>query len=253
MKSPDPALTRDEFLGGQLTLMQPKAGYRAGIDPVLLAASVAAQPGQMLLDIGCGVGTAALCAARRVPGLRVVGLEIQEDYAALARQNGAANGIDLDVTTGDLAQMPDVLKARQFNHVIANPPYFDRQKSTSSNTPDKERALGEGTPLAEWVRQAAKRAAPGGTVTFIHRVERLPDLLSEFQKRLGSLELLPLAPRENKRSRMVILRGKQGGRAEFRLCSAWILHQGTAHDGDKESYTAPTSSVLRDGAALLFS
>ncbi|MBL4813725.1 MAG: methyltransferase, partial [Rhodobacteraceae bacterium] len=42
----DDALTRDAFLGGDLQIFQPQNGYRAGTDPVLLAAAVDARPGQ---------------------------------------------------------------------------------------------------------------------------------------------------------------------------------------------------------------
>ena len=51
----------DDFLGGKLRVKQPKKGYRAGIDPVLLAASVNAHIGDNILDLGCGVGVASLC------------------------------------------------------------------------------------------------------------------------------------------------------------------------------------------------
>ncbi|MFZ2468854.1 MAG: methyltransferase, partial [Parvibaculum sedimenti] len=39
------AFTDDGFLGGRLQLLQPAKGYRAGIDAVLLAASVPARHG----------------------------------------------------------------------------------------------------------------------------------------------------------------------------------------------------------------
>ena len=39
----DTELTYDAFLGGKLHLWQPRRGYRAGVDPVLLAASVEAK------------------------------------------------------------------------------------------------------------------------------------------------------------------------------------------------------------------
>ena len=80
----DPELTHDGFLGGRLHLWQPRRGYRAGVDPVLLAASVPAQAGQSVLDLGCGAGAAMLCLGVRVPGLDLNGLEVQPDYAALA-------------------------------------------------------------------------------------------------------------------------------------------------------------------------
>ena len=46
--------------------------------------------GGHVLDLGCGVGAAALCLAARVPGLDLTGVELQEDYAALARRNGGS-------------------------------------------------------------------------------------------------------------------------------------------------------------------
>ena len=105
---PGPAeLTEDGFLGGRLSLLQPARGYRAGVDPVFLAAATPARPGQSVLDLGCGVGTAALCLGARVPDLSLAGLERQPDYAALARENATRNGIPLTVIEGDLPARPN--------------------------------------------------------------------------------------------------------------------------------------------------
>ncbi|WP_349237791.1 hypothetical protein [Mameliella sp. LZ-28] len=73
--APD-ALTEDAMLGGRVRLLQPKDGYRAGTDPVVLAAAVAAQPGQSVLELGCGAGPGLCCLGARVPGLRLSGLEL---------------------------------------------------------------------------------------------------------------------------------------------------------------------------------
>jgi hypothetical protein len=63
-------LTTDAFLGGRLTVRQPRAGYRAGVDPVLLAAAVPARAGEAVLDLGAGPGWRSLCLGRRVRGGR---------------------------------------------------------------------------------------------------------------------------------------------------------------------------------------
>ncbi len=63
-------VSEDALLDGRLRLCQPAAGYRAAIDPVFLAAAVPGEAGSRVLDLGCGVGAAALCLLTRVPRAR---------------------------------------------------------------------------------------------------------------------------------------------------------------------------------------
>lgn len=205
-----------------------------------------------MLELGCGVGTALYCLGHRVPGLVLTGLEIQPGYAMLARRNAELNGIKAEVVEGDVAEMPETLTQRQFSHVIANPPYFDRGSSTAATDAGREMSLGESLPLENWVRAAAKRTAPKGHVSFIHRAEKLPELLAAAGAVLGSLEVLPLIPRPGRAARLILLRGRKGGRADFVLHHGWLLHEGDAHPGDKENYTISTGYVLRDGKPLPF-
>lgn len=245
--------SRDLFLGGRLTLHQPLSGYRAGVDPVLLAASVPARAGQSVLDLGCGAGAAMFCLGARVAGLDLTGLELQPHYAALARRNAAENDIPASVEEGDIAAMPAPLKARQFDHVIMNPPYYDRSRGSSAPDLARETALGGGSvPLSQWVDAAAKRLAPKGYLSVIQRAERLPELLNAVSAHLGSLQLMPLWPRPTRDSQLVILRARKGGRADFILHSGLLMHDTPTHEGDHESYSAPIRAVLRDGAALPF-
>ncbi|WP_282062859.1 tRNA1(Val) (adenine(37)-N6)-methyltransferase [Roseobacter litoralis] len=242
-------LTRDAFLGGKLHLLQPKKGYRAGVDPVLLAATVAATAGDRVLDLGCGVGAAALCLGARVPGLVLTGVERQPLYADLAQRNG---GSTFEVVTADIVDLPLHIRERQFDHVLANPPYYKRSDSRAAHDADRETALGEETPLADWIKIAAKRLAPKGYAHFIHRVERLPEILTEMGKRLGSIEVLPLSPRTGRMPELVIVRGRKNGRGAFRLHTPLILHEGSRHEKDADTYVPRVKAVLRDGAALTF-
>ncbi|GGD23636.1 tRNA1(Val) (adenine(37)-N6)-methyltransferase [Sinisalibacter lacisalsi] len=243
-------LTEDKFLGGQLALIQPRKGYRAGVDPVFLAASIAAHPGESVLDLGCGVGAAALCLGARVQGLRLVGVERQPDYADLARMNAFDNDIDMEVFTGDLTALPSEVKEESFDHVIMNPPYHLRQRSTTSADPGREAALFEDTPLALWIDAATKRLKPRGYLTIIQKAERLPEILRGMDDRLGSMLVKPLAPREGRAAVLVLVQARKGGRGAFRLASPLILHDGTEHVGDTESYRREVSAILREGAHL---
>lgn len=241
-------LTEDGFLGGRLRILQPAAGYRAGVDPVFLAAAVPARAGQRVLDLGCGVGTAALCLAARVPGLALFGLEIQESYAALAERNAAANRIPLTVVLGDVRRIPAVLKEGLFDHVIMNPPYFETGRRTGAQDGGREIALAEAAGMGDWCDAALRRLAPGGLLSAIQTTERLPELLSALTGR-ASVTVRPLAPRAGRDAGRVIVLARKGGRAPFVLATPTVLHKGDRHESDAESYTDTARAVLRQGAA----
>jgi len=244
----DSNLTHDAFLGGLLHLWQPKAGYRAGVDPVLLSATIPAAYGESVLELGCGVGAAVLCLGARVQGLDLTGVEREPSYAALARRNG---GDALEVVEADIASLPLTLRQRQFDHVLVNPPYWRRSASVAAHDPLRETALGEVTPLATWISVAAKRLVPRGLLHVIHRAERLPDLLAGLPKDMGSIEILPIAARSGRAAERVIMRARKSGRADFRLHAPLILHRGADHqDGDQ--YTEQVRAALRGGSMLEF-
>ncbi len=246
----DTELSRNNFLGGKVRLWQPVSGYRAGIDPVLLAAAVPATRGQAVLELGCGAGAAILCLLARVPGLRAAGVELQPAYAALARKNAAENTQTLRVIQGDLSALPDAVRQEQFDHVIANPPYFRAGAHSPAEDTGRQVALGERTPLDRWIEVAAKRLAPRGYLHMIQRAERLPDMLNACSGRLGSIEVLPLSARIGRAPELLILRARKGGKAAFRLHAPLILHEGTRHVQDAESYRQDITAVLRDAAEL---
>lgn len=244
------ALTRDGFLGGALRIWQPKAGYRAAMDPVLLAAAVPAREGETVLELGCGAGVASLCLVRRVPGVQVAGIERQADYADLARRNAAENGLSFEVTEGDIARMPAALRALTFDHVIANPPYFPKGGGTPARDRGREAAQREDLALSEWLRIGLKRLRPGGWLTIIQSADRLPDLLSGLGPGAGSTVVQPIVPREGRPAGRIILQTRKGGRTAFRLLSPLSIHSGTVHLKDGDDQTPAARAILRDGAAL---
>ena len=242
-------LSDDKFLCGRLRLLQPVKGYRAATDAVLLAAACAAMPGQSVLDLGCGAGAASLCLAARVPGLDLAGLELQPDYADLARRNAERNGVTIEVHEGDLTRMPKPLR-RDFDHVIANPPWYP-PGGTPSPVAGRATALQVSLPLSAWVQAATRRLAPGGWLTLIAGADSLPDVLAALAPKLGSAAVLPLAARPGRPALRLILRARKGGRAPFRLLAPFVIHEGETHDGDRESYTPQANAVLRGGGDIL--
>lgn len=243
-------LTQDDFLGGKIRVWQPCRGYRAGVDPVILAASVPAQPGQTVLELGCGVGVASLCLAARVDGLTVTGVEMQTDYAALAQRNAAENALPFEVIAADLRMLPADLRQRRFDHVMMNPPYFDRSAGSASQDSGKDIAFGGDTPLQDWLDVGARRVGPRGYLTLIQRMERLPEVLAAITGRLGTIIVRPIAGRRGRAPELFILQARQEGKTPFRMAPTLIMHEGDSHGGDKESYRADVAAALRNGANL---
>jgi tRNA1(Val) A37 N6-methylase TrmN6 len=243
----EPSFTEDRLLGGRLRLKQPAIGYRVAIDPVFLAASVPAEPRQLVLDVGCGSGAAMLCLAARVPHLRVVGLEMQRDLVRLAGDNVILNGLEarISVMIGDLLQPPPRLSPGAFDHVMANPPFNQRGHATSVQTAGKAEATIEGdAELADWVRFSLAMVRAKGTVTFIHRADRIDALLGNLAGRAGEIVVFPLWPGEGKAASRIIVRACKHVATPARLAAGLVLHEA---DG---GLTAGADGVLREGRGL---
>ncbi len=243
-------VSTDAFLGGRLSIQQPRRGYRAGVDPVLLAASVPAKPGQTILELGCGVGVASLCLHARIADLTIWGVERQAEYAALAVANAAKAGAAMTVTVADLVALPPALRSLSFDHVVANPPYFAPGDGTPADDHGREGALREDTALGQWIAVAKSRLKPRGWLKMIQATARLPDCLGALDDGFGSVAVLPIAARAGRAPNRVVIRARKGGKAPFEMRAPVVLHAGEAHERDGDDYTETARSILRDGANL---
>jgi len=236
--------TEDRLLGGRVLLRQPRQGFRAGIDAVLLAAFVPARAGQRVLEAGCGSGAAFLCLAARVPGLAVVAVEREPAMAALARANAAANGVKATVIEGDIADAALARAAFPCDHAFANPPYWPG--GTRPPAALRRAATHEaGAGLAAWARFLAAALKDGGTAALILPAARFDAGIAALAASgFGSVLLLPLAPRAGAEAKRVLLRARKAGRAPARLLPPLILHEA---DG---AFTAAAEAVLREAAPL---
>ncbi len=246
MSFTDDDLTRDDFLGGAIKIWQPKKGYRAATDPVFLAAAVSAKSGDHVLELGCGAGTALACLCQRVAGLSATGLELQSEYAELARRNSTDNNLGFSVHDGDLLNMPDALRSLSFDHVFTNPPFYDAGSSSAPSDAGRDTAhrIGE-AKLEDWISTGLRRLKPRGYFTIIHRAERLPDILCALQGRAGDIRILPLASREGRAAGRVIVRARKGSAAPSTLLAPLILHKGEFHGRDEDTFLPNVRNILR--------
>ena len=243
-----PAVSRDSLLGGRVAVLQPVTGYRAAIDPVFLAAAVPAEAGERALDVGSGVGTAALCLAMRVPGVRVSGIEVQRDLVRLAMRNADINGLAgaADFMRGSLLEPPLRLAPGSFHHVMANPPFVEAGRGNKPPDPGKAAANVEGVAgIGDWLKFCLLMARPKGSITLIHRADRLDDVLAAMRGHLGEIVVFPLWPGSaGKPAKRVVVRGRKGLATPLRLSPGLVLHR---PDG---AFTEEADAVLRDAGGL---
>ena len=237
--------TEDHMLGGQITLCQPKEGYRAAIDPVFLAAAVS---GDHVLDAGAGVGAAALCLANRLKKVRVTGIEINPESVALAQRNIQLNGFvgRLDIIEGDILSPPTSFSPGSFDQVMANPPYHAVGRTDPSPDAGKAMAHAEkpGVDLNVWVSFALDMVRTQGVVTFIYPADRESELIDALVGQSGNLVVFPLLPKVGARPKRIIVQATKGAPVSTRHAGGLALHD------ENGAFTPEAEAILRQGKGL---
>ena len=241
----DPALSVSHgyLLGGRVRYAQPVAGFRSGIEPVMLAAAIPAKAGERILEAGPGAGAALLCLMARIPGIEGVGVERDPALARLAQANADDNAWpNLRFVAGDIVETP---LDGVFDHACTNPPYH---AATGTRSPDdtRERAkrLDSGL-LARWAVAMGRALRHRGTLTFILPAGLVPEACTAMaMAHCQPSVLFPLWPRHGQPAGLVILQSIRNGRGTLRISPGLVLHAAG------QAYTEHANASLRDGAAL---
>ena len=236
--------TEDKLLNGRVALRQPRQGFRAGLDAVLLAAFVPAKPGEAVLEAGPGSGAAFLCLAARVPGLVVRAVEREAAMAELARENAARAGLSAQIATGDVADLALARALGPVAHGFANPPYWPG--GTPPPGAIRRAATHEaGQGLVDWVAFMAAAIAPRGSLSLILPAARVDLAVAAMRHAgFGAMEMLPLWPRAGIAAKRVLLRARKGARGPAKILSGIVLHEA---DG---RFTRAAEAILRNAVSL---
>lgn len=239
-------LSEDKLLGGRVRFCQPVSGYRVAIDPVLLASAVPAVSGSRVLDLGTGVGAAALCLAARVADCQIDAVELQPELADIAVGNVKRNSLNgrLSLHVCDVLSLPSAF-SHSFDHVMANPPYLPASRAGPPSRHNLSKVEGSAR-LTDWVAAASDALRLKGSLTFIHRADRLDELLALVRDVAGEIVVAPLWSHPGKVARRVLVRARKGVSTPLRLVPGLTLYD---NDG---GYTAAAESILRTGAPFTF-
>ncbi|MDV6332567.1 tRNA1(Val) (adenine(37)-N6)-methyltransferase [Asticcacaulis sp. 201] len=234
------------LLEGRVKVMQPTKGYRIGMDGALLAAGCATIPKiKTALELGCGVGGALFSLKARCPGLTLTGIEREAAYVALARENIALNEGDVAIVRGDIGKGFKSFDLPRVDLVFSNPPYFDDPDLLRPPHETKRAAWIADDGLEAWLDFAQAAVNDGGHIVFIHRADRLADILTGLGKKCGTFVVRPILPFADKDAKRVLVKAQRLGKAPLRLLPPLVLHD----DGERK-HTPTVEAILRGETAL---
>ena len=93
------------------------------------------QPGQRVLDLGCGTGTLALMASERAPDLDLVGLDADPEILATARRKAASAGAEIRFDQGLSTELP--YEDASFDRVLSTLFFHHLKPSDKRRTADE--------------------------------------------------------------------------------------------------------------------
>jgi tRNA1Val (adenine37-N6)-methyltransferase len=236
--------TLDEIIDGQLTVFQKKKGYRFSLDSILLAHFVSLKPRTCAIDLGCGSGIILLILAKNFLGVNWVGLEIQEELAALAQKNIQLNGFNsrIKILTGDACKIKNIFPAHLFDIVIFNAPY--RKLSSGRINPQLEKAIARHEikgSLKDFLKAAKHLLKPAGKVFTIYPAKRLVELISLFRDSAIEPKRMKLVFSDHfSEAEFALVEGRNGGREELKIEQPLFIY-----DQDK-NYTKDMMGIFSE-------
>lgn len=226
--------TEDRILGGKIKLFQPKDGYRVAIDPIILASFINPQPGQKILDVGCGVGTISLILKMKETLSEVTAVDIDEKMCEICQRNSEANSLKIEII--NLGIESSALEHRLFDQIATNPPFFEKKSARISRS--KELANFETIDLVDWIAFCFKRLKNGGIFSIIHRASRLGDILRILKNLAGAVQITPIFPKNNCEASRVVVCAKKSCRSETKILPGIVVHN------DNCSYSDVVCKIL---------
>ena len=174
-------------INGGLTIGEYREGIRFGTDAFLLADFARERVGNgNCADFGTGSGVLPLLLARHGCKAHFVAVELQEKYAALARENADRNGYgeQIEVVHGDLRAYRELFAAGSMSAVISNPPYLPSDCGKKNVSDEKRMAWHDDTLKASELADAAAWALKSGGKFFcVYLPSRLSGLFGALRAR----------------------------------------------------------------------
>lgn len=218
----------DDLQNG-FSIIQSRAGFRYGIDAVLISAFARVRAEEKVLDMGTGTGIIPILLAAKTPGRSFTGLEIQEKSVGMARRSVAYNRLEekIRIVAGDIREAAAIFGPASFDVVISNPPYMTGQHGLLN--PDMAKAVARHEVLCtleDLVRETARVLTSKGRFYLVHRPFRLAEIMGTLMKyRLEPKRMQLVYPYIDREPNMVLLEASKNGNPRITVEKPLIVYE----------------------------
>ena len=219
----------DDLQRNGLKIIQDPERFCFGMDAVLLSGFANAKDGDRMLDLGTGTGIIPILMSAKTKARELIGLEIQEESADMARRSVRLNDLEdkVKIVQGDIKEAGQIFDAASFDVVTSNPPYMIN--SHGLQNPDAPKAIARHEvccSLEDVVAAAARCLKSGGKFYMVHRPFRLAEIMVVMHEyKLEPKRMQLVYPFVDKEPSMVLIEGARGGKSRITVEKPLIIYE----------------------------
>lgn len=219
----------DDLQRNHYQIIQHPEKFCFGMDAVLLSGFAGAKKGDHILDLGTGTGIIPILLAAKTEAEHLIGLEIQEESADMARRSVLLNDLQnrIEIITGDIREAGRIFAPASFEVVTCNPPYMIAEHGLLN--PNEPKAIARHEilcTLEDVIAASAKVLKPGGKLYMVHRPFRLAEIVRVMSSyRLEPKHLRMVYPYIDKEPNMLMIEAVRGGKSGMIVERPLIIHQ----------------------------
>ena len=200
-----------------LKIYQNKKLLSFSIDSILLANFVKITPRiKNIMDFGTGFAPIPLFLSLKTIA-KITAIDILEEACEYSKDSVSINHLNdqIEVRNLDIRKAHEIYKDSSFDIITCNPPFFKAGDEKVLNQIEERTTARHEThlKLEDMITQAKRLLSTGGSLVFIHRVDRLEEIILLLNKHRFHIKRMQYVyPKKGKKALMVLIDAKSNSK-----------------------------------------
>ena len=220
----------DDLEFKNLRIIQNNKWFKYGVDSVLLSDfAKKMKKNSKVLDIGTGTGIISILLSKKTMAKEIVGIEIQQDVADMARRSVELNNLEnkIKIINDNILNIEKYFKPEYFDYVVTNPPY---QKANTGLKSENEKQLISRHEvlcnLEDIIKKSFKMLIDNGVLYMVHRPDRLVDILYLMRKyKIEPKEIRFVHSKASEKPSLVLIKGVKYSGEFLKILEPLIIYK----------------------------